>query len=187
MPTPQPGTPAPGPTPLALLQAAFRDLHRARLYGFALLLTLGDRALAADATDRAIAEASGDVTAHRYPERAAAWLRSRVVRRLGRRRPSVSPGTYQQLEPMGLGPGAVAGLAALSLRQRAAIIVVDVEGFDDEDAATAVALRPPGLRSLVRRARVRYLDAASGVDEANGLPDGPVIQRVRAAAERALQ
>src|SRR5262245_49203152 len=77
-PSPERSTGAPDE---GALRDAFRELHGRRLHGFALLLTLGDRAeaarLASDALDAGVAR----VDELRHPERAAAWLRRRVVDR----------------------------------------------------------------------------------------------------------
>src|SRR5690606_20820527 len=69
--------PAPSPE---RLRAAFDELHGSRLHGFALLLTLGDRARAARLAGEALAAAEPRIDALRHPERAAAWLRAHVVR-----------------------------------------------------------------------------------------------------------
>ena len=186
MPTQLPGEPIPGPTPLSLLQSSFRDLHRDRLYGFALLLTLGDERLAAQATVGALVDGARDVTEHRYPERAAVWLRARVLRRVRRWRSPASSRSATALEPLGVGERAFSGLEALSLRERAALVAIDVEQFDDGDAATVLDLRPASLLEVVRRARRRYLAAATATATDVDHADGPVRSRVRRAASRAL-
>src|SRR6187431_2709085 len=64
-----------------VLRAAFRELHGRRLHGFALLLTLGDRPGAARLASEALAAGAMRVDELRHPERAAAWLRHRLVDR----------------------------------------------------------------------------------------------------------
>jgi hypothetical protein len=62
-----------------LPRAAFRDLHGSRLYGFALIVAMGERQWAAQAATQALAEGELRLPELRHPERAAAWLRRRVV------------------------------------------------------------------------------------------------------------
>ena len=84
-----PPDPSPNSTAEAM-RAAFRELHGRRLHGFALLLTLGDRPSAARLASEALADGAMRVEELRHPERAAAWLRHRVVERarVGRARTS---------------------------------------------------------------------------------------------------
>ena len=100
-------------TPPELVRAAFRDLHGTRLHGFALLITLGDRARAARLAGEAIAAGTARMTELRHPERAAAWLRRRVTRNAGRsgrpsRRRAAGEGR-QALEALGADPAAIRG------------------------------------------------------------------------------
>ena len=90
-----------------LVRAAFRDLHGARLYGFALLVTLGDRGRAARLSATALAAGASRLADLRHPERAAAWLRARVladaartVRSPGRGR--LVPEALAAVEPLGV-------------------------------------------------------------------------------------
>jgi DNA-directed RNA polymerase specialized sigma24 family protein len=165
--------------------AAFREVHARSLHGFALLLTLGDRARAARLTESALAEAAGRVDNLRHPERAASWLRGRVFRqargkfRLGRRPP------VGRLAELGADEAVVRALALLSPRERAALLVTDIERFDRRDVASIVSLDAPALESLLRRARERYFRAYAAAAPGE-VPDGPTVLRIQAIAHRHL-
>jgi DNA-directed RNA polymerase specialized sigma24 family protein len=182
----RPRDPIPDRTPLSALQAAFRDVHTASLHGFAFLLTLGDATLAAQVTAAALAEGEREVERHRNPDRAAAWLRARVVRSLRRRQLDVSATSYAALEPMGIARRTVAGIAALTIRERAALIAVQIERFDPQDTATILGVRNDSIGTLLRRARHRYLVAASAISSTDDQTEGTVRTKVRAIAEGAL-
>jgi hypothetical protein len=179
-----------GATAGAELREAFRELHGARLYGFALLVTLGDRARAARLATEALAASASKTVELRHPERAAAWLRRRVLlraRRLpgsGAGRPPSADGRLA-LQELGVDPAAALGLAALSIRERAVLAADSIERLDRRDAATIAGADGVRLDKLIRRARERYLMAAAGfIDEPSA--DAPTVARVRAVAERAL-
>lgn len=169
------------------MRAAFRDLHGRRLHGFALLLTLGDRSRAA----RLAADAMADGTAHidelRHPERAAAWLRARVVRAtrgMGRGGPRQGD-RLQALSAIDADAGLLAGLTALGLVERAALIASSVERLDRRDVATIVGKDGSALDTLLSRARLRYARRfATAAPE--GVPAGPVTERVREVAAKAM-
>lgn len=167
---------------------AFRALHGRRLHGFALLLTLGDRRLAARLTDDALTSADVRVAGLRHPERAAAWLRARVLRRMPRRTPPPSPTEERAaLEPLGAEAATVDGLAAVGTRERAALIAADVERLDLRDVETIVARRGDALERLLVRARRRYAGAYAAVPiGASGHEQGPLVRRVRSVAERTM-
>jgi DNA-directed RNA polymerase specialized sigma24 family protein len=177
------------------LQDAFRELHGSRLHGFALLLTLGDRPRAARLAGEALAEGVARVPELRHPERAAAWLRGRVLRRARRdgegarrRRADVQ----LALAELGAGDADRRGLERLSLVERAAVIATAVERLDRRDVATLIGREGRGLDRLVRRAMRTYLATASiASTEAGGgsgsVVPGPITERVHRAAERALR
>lgn len=183
------GAASPGPE---ALRAAFRDLHGSRLHGFALLFTLGDRALAGSLAGAALAEGSLRIGELRHPERAAAWLRAHVVRsvrhtthaadRPRRRAPT-------ELVALHVEPAVRAGLARADRLERAALIAALVERFDRRDVATIVGRDGPRLDTLMRRAREAYVDgfasAETSVDEAR--PAGGLIRRIQDIAERAVR
>lgn len=187
MPATNPPDPqvAAAPTP-GDLREAFRDLHGSRLHGFATLLTLGDRRRAAILAADALRAGSAHLTTLRHPERAAAWLRGHVVRHAGRRVPDLPVAErVARLTDLGVSAAALAGLAALDVRERAALIASQVERLDRRDVATIVGPDGARLDRLVQRAMERYF-AGHGAAPDDAPPPGPVADRVRAAAARIL-
>lgn len=178
----RPENPADAAT-LDVERAAFRELHGARLHGFALLLVLGDRGSAARLAAEAIAAGAENVASHRHPERAAAWLRARVVVNAASVRVVAGAGRPVRIDDLGVGRGTCAGLGALERRERAALIAADVERLDSADVATVAARSGPRLDRLLRRARARFLAAATAVDD--DVDPGPITERLKAAAARA--
>lgn len=170
-----------------LVRAAFRDLHAARLHGFAMLVALGDRERAADASRAALADGAQRIDQLRHPERAAAWLRARALRVLRRPRWRRSPTDEQRraaLMPMGIDARLYAALAPLSAVDRAAIVASLVEGLRPDDVAIVLGCSPSRARHDVARATARYLAAVgSERGEATG---GPLSERVREVAARAF-
>ena len=171
----------PTPHDFELMRAAFRDVHAARLHGFALLVTRGDRPAAASAASHALDEGMRHIAELRHPERAAAWLRASVVRGLGRRRLH-APASVGPLAGMGVDDALLRSLRALSLRQRAAIIASAVEGFDALDVATILGTAPAGARRAVAEARRRFL--ATAADAGEEVRYGPLADRVLLVAAR---
>ena len=176
--------PAPQPD---LLRAAFRDLHAARLHGFAMLVALGDRERAGAATRTALAEGSRRIDQLRHPERAAAWLRARALRSL--RRPSWRrrPSDQQRLAallPMGVDGRLFAALAELSIAERAAVVARLVEGLQPDDVAIVLGRSPGRARRDAARAIGRYLAAVTAQPAATA--SGPLSERVREVAARAF-
>lgn len=170
-----------------LLHSAFRDLHGSSLHGFALLLTLGDRPRAARLAAEALRGAETDLASHRHPERAAAWLRARVLRSAGGGPGRVPPQERKAaLDQLGVGDTALAGLTALSTRARAAVIAASIERLDPLDVATIVGRDGARLEAFLRKARARYLDGAAAAPADTSPVPGPTTQRVRASAARAL-
>jgi DNA-directed RNA polymerase specialized sigma24 family protein len=98
----------------------------------------------------------------------------------------VSASSYAALEPMGIGRQAVAGIAALDVRERAALIAVEIERFDPEDTATVLGLASKSVWTLTRRARHRFLAAASAIGATDVETDGILRTKVRTIAEGAL-
>ena len=165
----------------------FRELHGRRLHGFALLVTLGDRRLAARASGGAIAAARDHADGLRHPERAAAWLRSRVVTSLPRRMREPSPAEERAaLEPIGATRPAIDGLASLSVHERAALVAADIEGLDLRDVETVVGKGARDLERILRRARRRYMRAHAASPVADPPARGPLGTRIHDVAERAL-
>jgi DNA-directed RNA polymerase specialized sigma24 family protein len=177
-------------TPPELVRAAFRDLHGTRLHGFALLVTMGDRARAARLAGEAIAAGTARTTELRHPERAAAWLRRRVTRnaeRAGRpaRRGPAAEGR-RALEELGADAAAFAGLSALSTRERAALVADSIERLDRGDVATIVGVDGARLDRLVGRARRRYTETVAAALDDEAAVSGPTAIRIQAIAARAL-
>lgn len=175
--------------PEEVVRAAFHDLHGRRLHGFGLLLTLGD----ASATARLVGEALAagvDRAGHlRHPERAAAWLRARVVRYAGRTGVARNRVGDDRAGLMDLGadPAVVAALAALDRLERAAIIASSIERFDGRDVATIVARDGRALEQLMLRARARYAAAYEAAATDTVPLDGPLATRLHEIALRAMQ
>ena len=183
--------PASNGAPPDLLRAAFRDLHGPRLHGFALLIALGDRATAARLATEALAAGSARTGELRHPERAAAWLRQRVTRNAGRMGRSiggrhVAGDGLPALELMGVEAAGFAGLSALTIRERAALVADSVERLGRHDVATVVGIDGTRLDRLIRRARSRYCATVAGsLDDAAAVA-GPTATRIHAVAARAL-
>ena len=165
-------------------RAAFRELHGARLHGFALLLVLGDRAAATQLAAEAIDAGARDVATHRHPERAAAWLRARVGAHAASIREAPRDRRPSTIDDLSVGGATFAGLAAVGRRERAALIAADLERLDPADVATIVGRSGPRLEHLLRRARARFLAVAS-VHADEDAPPGPITERLHAAAARA--
>lgn len=167
-----------------LLRTAFRDVHATRLNGFALLVALGDRHRAAAATGQALAAGTQRVHELRHPERAAAWLRRRVLQSLrrGSVRNEAAPG-LQALRPLGVDAPLLACLSGLSATERAALVASSVERFAPADIEMILDATPAASRRIVAVARARYLAAAASGDRAS-LGSGPLTERVLLVASR---
>lgn len=186
-PTEQRNASAAVPSPAETARSAFREIHGPSLHGFALLLTLGDRAVATRLAVNALAAAEAELGSHRHPERAAAWLRARIVRSAGRRAGrGESDDREAALAELGVGATARAGLRALRTRERAAVIATDIERLDDLDVATIVDREGPRLGAFLSRARARYLNGAADAPADPSEARGPITQLVMASAARAL-
>jgi DNA-directed RNA polymerase specialized sigma24 family protein len=174
-------SPAPPPE---VVRAAFLELHGRRLHGFAQLLTLGDRPLAARLTSDALAAGADRIDELRHPERAAAWLRRRVVERSRARR--AMRGDARVLLDLAADEPTVEALAALGRLERAALVASAVERLDRRDVAAIVGRDGEALDRLLRRARERFMRAHAGVATGEPPVDGPIATRVRAIARRAM-
>ena len=167
----------------ALAGAAFRELHGPRLHGFALLFTIGDRPTANRLAADALAAGASRADELRHPERAAAWLRRRVVESAPRGRLGGPP---RPVEDLGLERAAFAGLRALRPRERAALIADAVERLDRGDVGTIVGLDGRRLDRCLRAARERFVAAASAVPTPEIDDAGPIVMRIHAIASRAI-
>ncbi|MGZ8482086.1 MAG: hypothetical protein ACXWWO_06485 [Candidatus Limnocylindria bacterium] len=138
----------------------FRSIHGPRLHGFALLVTLFDEPLAERLAAAALSAVQGRWRSLRHPERAAAWLRAHVVtgaRRSKLTHQSTSEHQADVLSRLRVDPRVVEALAALSVLERASLVVHDVERLDERDCATVVGRGPGAETRLAVRARRRYL------------------------------
>ena len=169
--------------PAEAVRAAFRDLHGRRLHGFALLLTLGDRPAAARLASEALAAGAARIGELRHPERAAAWLRRRVVEEA--RSVRKQPGDSRVLTELGADASVIASIAVLGRLERAALIASAIERLDHRDVAVVVGRDGSALDRLLRRGRERYLRAHAGTDPGEP-PEGPIASHVHRLARRAL-
>jgi DNA-directed RNA polymerase specialized sigma24 family protein len=165
------------------LATAFSELHGPRLYGFALLTTLGDRDLAGRLAAEALSAGIRHVEKLRHPERGAAWLRAAVVRGArrpvwGQRRPLIAERRHA-LAAIGLGTAAFDALATLDVTARAAIAASVVEGMTAADVSEIA-----GSGARARRARGEFVEAyAAAVAARNQAPpQGTLHHRLAAVA-----
>jgi DNA-directed RNA polymerase specialized sigma24 family protein len=171
-----------------VLRKAFRDLHSTRLYGFALLATLGDRRRAASLTGDALAAGTARTEELRHPERAAAWLRRQVMREAVRGRSADAPSAAGvDLQEIGVNAPILAGLSALTTRERGALVAASVERFDRRDVATIVDVDGARLDRLIGRARGRFAVAVADALDEDSMREGPWVARIRDIAARALR
>lgn len=153
------------------LHDAFVELHGDRLFGFALLVTLGDAALAGNLTAQALSQGVERMEQLRHPERAAAWLRANVTKGAkgpawGHQRPSEIE-RRDALGPLGVDPAVYDALASLDVRARAAVTATAVEGFAAGDVHEIV-----GSDNFVRKARRDYMTAYVAAAATRGLTGG---------------
>ena len=182
--TRQPGDDAAAPA--EPLRAAFRDLHGARLHGFALLLALGDRALAASLASGALRAGAERIDELRHPERAATWLRRWVVERVGTVAPPTDAAASGALFDLGADAPVATALAALRIPERAALIASTIERLDRRDVGVIVGRDGPAIDRLIRRARARYIDAYAAVAPDASAMMGPIVSQIAEAARAAL-
>jgi DNA-directed RNA polymerase specialized sigma24 family protein len=186
MQQPDPAAPEPSPDPpVEVVRAAFRELHGRRLHGFALLLMLGDRERAGSLTSDALAAGQLRVDELQHPERAAAWLRRRVVRRAGSVQRARSARDDRLLAQLGADGPVVSALATLGRLERAALIAATIERLDRRDVSTIVGRSGAALDRVLRRARSRWVEA-HGVNLRQAQLAGPIVARVLDVARRAL-
>lgn len=90
------------------------------------------------------------------------------------------------LERMDVDDAIIAGLAALSLRERAALVAANIERLGLPDVAVIVGRSDRQLSDLLARARTTYFRAyAATAGEAQPIA-GPTVDQVRAIAARAM-
>lgn len=157
---------------------AFAELfrrHRDRLWAVA-LRTLSDHEEAADALQEAMVSAFRRAGSFRGEAAVTTWLHRIVVNacldRVRRRRPRpVDPLPGDDDDPLGSRMPAApdttdrsatnldvaAALARLPVEQRAAIVLVDLEGYSVADAATVLGVPVGTVKSRCARGRARLL------------------------------
>jgi len=173
-----------------MLRAAFRDAHGARLNGFALLLTLGDDALAASLAADALGEGALQADVLRHPERAGAWLRARVLksapRHISRRK---APGTERRmaaLATIGVDGITYRTLESLTVEERAALVATSLEGFGPLDVEGILGSGSRAARRRISEARVKFFIRHVAADQAPYPRPGSLGSRVTEIADQAL-
>ena len=147
--------------------AALVRRHQSRLWAVA-LRTLGDREEAADALQDALLSAYRSASSYRGDARVTTWLHRIVVNacldRVRRRkaRPTVPmpqdadpPDPRDPLEERETAIEIEAALAALPDEQRAALVLVDVQGMPVDEAAQVLGVPPGTVKSRCSRGRAR--------------------------------
>jgi RNA polymerase sigma-70 factor (ECF subfamily) len=153
---------------------AFAELvrrHRDRLWAVA-LRTLGDREEAADALQDGLLSAYRAAGSYRGDAAVTTWLHRIVVNacldrvRRRRNRPTVPLPSADRLpaDPRDrltereISLEVVAALATLPVEQRAALVLVDVEGFPVEEAARILEVPAGTVKSRCARGRARLAE-----------------------------
>ena len=163
---------------------AFGDLfrrHRDRLWAVA-LRTIGDREDAADALQEALISAYRSAHRFRGDSAVTTWLHRIVVNacldRVRRRnvRPTVP---LLETEPMPVAPvdsdtalDVRAALAKLPIEQRAALVLVDVQGYSVAEAAAILDVAEGTVKSRCARGRARLASLLGYLR--NPVPDADV-------------
>lgn len=150
--------------------------HRDRLWAVA-LRTLGEEEEAADALQDALVSAFRKAGAFRGDAAVTTWLHRIVVNacldRARRRsaRPSVPlDEDVDDTAPAGSDPAlaqeeahdVTAALAQLSLEQRTAVVLVDMEGYSVEETARILDVAPGTVKSRCARGRARLAPLLAG-------------------------
>jgi RNA polymerase sigma-70 factor (ECF subfamily) len=175
--------------------------HRDRLWAVA-LRTVGDREEAADAVQDALLSAYKAAERFRGDSAVTTWLHRIVVNacldRIRRRQahPTVPlpDGSRSDDRPSGVEPAAPptdhetalvvrAALAALPVDQRAAIVLVDVQGYPVADAAVMLGVAEGTIKSRCARGRARMAIALGHLREAPLRDTSQPAEGNRAAAE----
>ena len=179
------------------VSSALRDEYGSGLYGFALLLTLGDRGRAAELADASLRAAEQRISDFAEPTFVAAWLRRHVLwsagrgelptwlllgklrRLVGRQEAEL----HAPLHEMQADSAMLASLSTLSVRERAALVLADVEHLDETEISDVLG-SSRGVRRLINQARYKY--ARSFVTAAElGMASHP--PRLPAAIRRAAR
>ena len=158
-------------------RTAFGELvrrHRDRLWAVA-LRTLGDPEDAADALQDALVSAYRKAASFRGQAAVTTWLHRIVVNscidfaRRRAARPVVTVGESSALDATGAAPQDDPGVATeqalevtdalrrLPIDQRAALVLVDMEGYSVEEAAAILDVAPGTIKSRCARGRARLV------------------------------
>ncbi len=186
---------------------AFAELvrrHRDRLWAVA-LRTLGDPEEAADAVQDALLSAYRGAAGFRGDAAVTTWLHRIVVNacldRARRRRirrtvplPEQDADTERARLDLAVSPDptgdvdtsldVAAALATLPLEQRAALVLVDLEGFPVDEAARILDVPPGTVKSRCARGRARLLPLLAHLR--NDLRNGTAAARVQAPVSPAV-
>jgi RNA polymerase sigma-70 factor (ECF subfamily) len=160
--------------------------HRDRAWAVA-LRTLGDPSDAADAVQDAFVKAYRTAGSFRGDAQFSTWLHRIVVNccldllRRSRVRPTVpldetSAAVADPSDPMArteLGHDVVAALRQVSADQRAAIVLVDVEGYSVEEAAALLGVPAGTVKSRCHRGRVQLAVLLGYLRPGRGTLDPP--------------
>jgi len=168
--------------------------HRDRLWAVA-LRTLGDREEAADAVQDALLSAYRSAASFRGDARVTTWLHRIVVNacldRVRRRkaRPTVplpEQGSSQEpadrhdaLSARETALDVASALALLSVEQRTAILLVDVQGLPVEEAAAVLAVPVGTVKSRCSRGRARLALSLGHLRNRPEFPGVPSTSTVR--------
>lgn len=171
-----------------MLRAAFRELHGARLHGFALLVTLGDRALASRLTAEALSEGTAHASELRHPERASSWLRARVLRgvKRGRRSGSTREERRAVLTTLGVDAATFDILAGFTPVERAALIAGVIERLDPRDLEFVLGTSPTAVHRQTAAVRRHFLERRAATSASESLAEPVLANRVAEIAARAL-
>ncbi len=171
---------------------AFGELvrrHRDRLWAVA-LRTTGDREEASDALQDGFVSAFRRAETFRGDAQVTTWLHRIVVNacldRMRRRktRPTVPlPEDEDRAAELALDPGddpaetserrtdVLAALAQLPAEQRAALVLIDMEGYSVDDAAALLGCAPGTVKSRCSRGRARLVPLLTQYRRAEADPD----------------
>lgn len=171
-----------------MLRAAFRDVHGAHLHGFALLVTLGNRPLAARLAAESLAEGVRRAAELRHPERAAAWLRARVTRRAGSSR-GHGPGPEERraaLTALGVDQATFDVLADMTPFERATLVAAVIERLDERDLEVVLGMDSAGVHRRGAAVRRRFLERRARLAATEDLAEPRLAHRIGDIADRAL-
>ncbi len=117
----------------------------------------------------------------------AAWLRQEVLRQVSHGPRGAAPsGGHAALKRLGVDAVAFAGLSALGIRERAALVAASVERLAEADVATIIGEDGARLERFVRRARRRATEVGSSIPVDRSSDEGPIVAGIKAIAARTM-